>query len=94
MGAGRLGVENAAMSARTKTPATSPDALHASVRRLQARTEALGARTRALETSSERLRVATKRLREKTTRLEQEVERKSDFPPPSEENESDGESES
>jgi predicted RNase H-like nuclease (RuvC/YqgF family) len=78
-----MGTEDDRASVRTRTLPPSPEALHASVRRLQARTEALGARTRALETSSERLRAATNRLREKTSRLEQEVERPSDFPPPS-----------
>lgn len=58
------------------------DALHATVRRLKARTEALGERTRALETSSERLRAATSRLRAKTSRLEFDIERRERSEPP------------
>ena len=70
------------MSVRPKTSSTSPDALHATVRRLQARTEALGVRTRALETSSERLRAATSRLRAKTSRLEFDMEKRERSEPP------------
>ncbi len=61
---------------------SSADALHATVRRLKARTEALGERTRALETSSERLRAATSRLRAKTSRLEFDMEKRGRSEPP------------
>ncbi|HEY2517457.1 MAG TPA: hypothetical protein VGI39_41575 [Polyangiaceae bacterium] len=78
------------MTARPKTNSTTPDALHATVRRLKARTEALGARTRELETSSERLRAATNRLRERTSRLEHDMEKRAKSePPPAAETEED-----
>lgn len=70
---------------------SSADALHATVRRLKARTEALNERTRALETSSERLRAATSRLRAKTSRLEFDIEkREKSEPPPAATNEVEG----
>ena len=81
------------MGARAKTKPSSADALHATVRRLKARTEALSERTRALETSSEQLRVATNRLRAKTSRLEFDIERRErSEPPPEGEGRSRGES--
>jgi hypothetical protein len=68
--------------ARDKSGSGSTDALHATVRRLKARTEALGERTRALESSSERLRAATSRLRAKTSRLEFDIEKRERSEPP------------
>jgi hypothetical protein len=72
------------MGVPVKTSSGSADALHATVRRLKARTEALGERTRELESSSERLRAATSRLRAKTSRLEFDIEKRerSENPPP------------